>query len=56
MADDATLPCIASLATSITIFNKFEECSVLKLNLQKTEIIPIGKAQDNNINHPEPLK
>ena len=58
MADDATLflADIASLATSINIFNKFGACSGLKLNLQKTEIIPIGKAQNKNIILPDHLK
>ena len=58
MADDATLflADIASLSTSINIFNKFGECSGLKLNLQKTEIIPIGNAKNKNINLPDHLK
>ena len=57
MADDATLflTDIVSLANSISIFNNFGECSGLKLNLQKTEIIPIGKAQNNIINLPDHL-
>ena len=48
MADDATLflTDIASLANSIITFNKFGEYSGLKLNLQKTEIIPIGNVQN----------
>ena len=44
MADDATLFSIdiASIEKAIEIFNKFHRVSGLKLNLTKTEIIPIG--------------
>ena len=58
MAGDTTLLLanIASLSTSINILNKFGACSGLKLNLQKTEIIPIGKAQSKHINLPDHLK
>ena len=58
MADDATLfrADMASLSNSIYIFDKFGECSGLKLNLQKTEIISIGKAKNKNINLPDHLK
>ena len=57
MADDATLflTDIVSLANSIITFSKFGECSGLKLNLQKTEIIPIGNVQNKKINLPSHL-
>ena len=57
MADDTTLflADIASLTHSIYTFKKFGECSGLKLNLQKTEIIPIGKAANKIITLPENL-
>ena len=44
MADDITLmnKDIQSIANAIIFFNKFEKCSGLKLNLNKTDIIPIG--------------
>ena len=58
MADDTTLflTDIASLTHSINTFNKFGECSGLKLNLQKNEIIPIGKTVNTNIILPDHLK
>ena len=45
MADDTTLfiSDIASLVQAISNFNKFNICSGLKLNIDKTEIIPLGK-------------
>ena len=45
MADDMTLALtdINSIDKAITNFNKFHKISGLKLNLNKTEIIPIGK-------------
>ena len=45
MADDTTLIVknLNSFDSAIKIFNHFSECSGLKLNLNKTEIIPIGK-------------
>ena len=44
MADDYTLILqnIESLSKAITHFENFKGCSGLKLNLNKTEIIPIG--------------
>ena len=44
MADDTTLIMkdIQSITNAINIFKDFEKCSGLKLNLNKTEIIPIG--------------
>ena len=58
MADDTTLFLteIASLTHSINTFIKFGECSGLKLNLQKTEIIPIGNTVNANIILPDHLK
>ena len=55
--DDPTLflADIASLSNSKTIFNKFGECSGIKLNLHKTEIIPIGKTQNKQIKLPNHL-
>ena len=55
MMPHSSLP-TSPLSNSIHIFNKFGECSVLKLNLQITEIIPIGKSQNKNINLPDHLK
>ena len=44
MADDTTLILqdLSSVELAIKDFNEFSKCSGLKLNLQKTEIIPIG--------------
>ena len=51
MADDITLMNrdIESIANAIKIFNKFEKCSGLKLNLNKTEVIPIGSQKGKNV-------
>ena len=51
MADDITLmnQDIQSIINAIKIFNSFEKCSGLKLNLNKTEIIPIGCKKGKNI-------
>ena len=47
MADNTTLILkdIYSLEKAIKIFEQFKYCSVLKLNLNKTEIIPKGKSK-----------
>ena len=57
MADDTTLflADIDSLTLSIHKFIEFEKCSGLKLNLNKTEIIPIGKSRKKDITLPDEL-
>ena len=57
MADDTTLflADIKSLTKAITTFREFEKISGLRLNLNKTEIIPIGKLRNKEINHPEEI-
>ena len=57
MADDTTLILknIDSLDKAINIFEQFRKCSGLKLNLNKTEIIPIGKSKRIQINLPNHL-
>lgn len=51
MADDTTLinKDIASIINAIKIFDQFEECFGLKLNLRKTEIIPIGSKRGKDV-------
>ena len=58
MADDTTLflADIDSLTLSKHKFIEFEKCSGLKLNLNKTEIIPIGKSREKYITLPDELK
>ena len=58
MADDTTLILndIGSISNAIKTFNKFEKCSGLKLNMNKTEIIPIGILRNKNILLPIDLK
>ena len=57
MADDTTLILkdLNSLETAINIFEQFRQCSGLKLNLNKTEIIPIGTAKNLKISIPKHL-
>ena len=57
MADDTTLIVknLDSFDSAIQIFNKFSECSGLKLNLNKTEIIPIGTSKNKKIEIPTHL-
>ena len=57
MADDTTLFLhnINSLSLAIDKFYKFQLCSGLKLNMQKTELIPIGKNRDRHISLPAHL-
>ena len=57
MADDTTLfiKDIKSLEKAIEKFRRFEEFSGLKLNLSKTELIPIGNLKNENIQLPESL-
>ena len=58
MADDTTLflSDIKSLTKAISTFQEFEKISGLRLNLNKTEIIPIGKLRNKEINLPEELE
>ena len=48
MADDKTLikKNQQSIINAIKIFSEFEICSGYKLNLRKTEIIPVGNQKD----------
>ena len=57
MADDTTLIIknLDSLDIAIGIFNQFKQCSGIKVNLTKTEIIPIGKSKDAKITLPNHL-
>ena len=50
MADDATLTLldIPSIVKAMVIFDEFKEVSGLKVNLSKTEIIPIGIVSNTN--------
>ena len=52
MADDTTLfiKDIVSLSLAIQRFDTFSKYSGLKLNLSKTELIPIGKAKKTKKN------
>ena len=58
MADDITLmnKDIESIANAIKVFNNFEKYSGLKLNLSKTEIIPIGIQKGKDITLPNYLE
>ena len=58
MHDDTTLLMknLNSISNAIYIFNKFEKCSGLKLNLSKTEIIPIGSLKNREITLSSHLK
>ena len=58
MADDITLinKDQQSIINAIDIFKDFEKCSGLKLNLNKTEIIPIGNQINKNIILPIQLR
>ena len=57
MADDTTLflSDINSLTQAITNFHKFIFCSGLKLNMDKTEIIPLGKLRGKITNLPNEI-
>ena len=57
MADDTTLfiSDIPSLVQAISNFNKFSLCSGLKLNMDKTEIIPLGKLKGKIITLPHAI-
>ena len=58
MADDITLinKDQESIINAINIFKDFEKCSGLKLNLNKTEIIPIGNQKSKDIVLPIQLR
>ena len=58
MADDITLINVdlQSIVNAIKIFCEFEKCSGLKLNLGKTEIIPIGNQRGKKIRLPSHLE
>lgn len=57
MADDTTLFMmdLESLKIAIEKFHNFEKCSGLKLNLCKTEIIPLGKNRNSTLCLPKCL-
>ena len=57
MADDTTLflSDIHSLTQAITNFHKFTLCSGLRLNMDKTEIIPLGKLRGKITNLPNEI-
>ena len=58
MADDTTLflADLESAVHSISLFQMFTSVSGLKLNLDKTEIIPLGENIYRNIKLPQDLK
>ena len=58
MADDITLinKDQQSIISALKIFSEFEKCSGLKLNLSKTEIIPIGNQRGKIIRLPSHLE
>ena len=58
LADDTTLflSKLESVSNSIALFKFFSDFSGLRLNLDKTEIIAIGKNVDKNITLPQNLK
>ena len=58
LADDTTLflSNLESVSNSIALFKFFSDFSGLRLNLDKTEIIPIGKNVGKNITLPQNLK
>ena len=58
MADDTTLILknIESLQIALNKFKKFQISSGLKLNISKTEIIPIGKNKNKDIKLPNDIK
>ena len=54
MADDTTLflKDIISIGNSLVKFKEFETISGLKLNIKKTELIPLGSARNLEITLP----
>ena len=57
LADDTTLflQDIESLGETILQLKNFQACSGLKINLEKTEVIPIGVSKQKDINLPKSL-
>ena len=51
LADDATLffKNIASILSTISMVGDFQNCSGLKINMQKTILIPIGTEREKNV-------
>ena len=45
-----------SIIASVTILNRFEKYSGLKMNLEKSTIIPIGSCTNKQINLPKEIK
>ena len=58
LADDTCLfiEDISSLEHAFSLFKKFETCSGLKVNIDKSEIIPLGEMKYTKINLPEILQ
>ena len=58
LADDTTLflADIKSVSQSVALFHKFETVSGLTINLEKTEVIPLGRLKKLNIKLPSELK
>ena len=58
LADDTTLfnSNMKSIIASVTILNRFAKYSGLKLNLEKSTIIPIGSCTNEQINLPKEIK
>ena len=58
LADDTTLYLkdMLSLERAISLFQDFGLCSGLKLNLDKTEVIPLGSVQPKDIDIPHGIK
>ena len=58
LADDTTLflKDIQSVTESIAILTKFEKCSGLRLNISKSEIIPIGQNKSQSTRLPKDVK
>ena len=55
LADDTTIfmKNLKSLQYAISLFQDFQKCSGLKLNLEKSEIIPLGPSRVHHIELPE---
>ena len=51
LADDATLflKNISSILSTISIVEDFQKCSGLKINMQKTILVPLGTAKDKKV-------
>ena len=57
LADDTTIfvSDYASLSNVISILQKFELCSGLRMNIDKTEVIPVGTNKNKSLKLPKPL-